>query len=174
MGGIDNLIEAFPVHLKASDVGVLGVIVDADTNCKGHWDALCHSLSVAGHAKTPKAPLPAGIILESPEDTLLPRVGIWIMPNNQLAGMLEDFLAFLVPQESPLWAHVQSSIANIPAGERRFTERAESKALIHTWLAWQEEPGKPLGTSITARYLDPDRPEADAFVDWLSALFFSA
>src|SRR5436190_24268592 len=29
-----------------------------------------------------------------------------------------------------------------------------SKALIHTWLAWQEKPGRPLGLAITARYFD--------------------
>jgi hypothetical protein len=58
---------------------------------------------------------------------------------------------------------VQSSVAAIPEAERRFGPLAEPKAIIHTWLAWQKEPGKPLGTAITARFLDPNVAEvADA------------
>ncbi len=44
---------------------------------------------------------------------------------------------------------------------------------MHTWLAWQNKPGRPFGTAITARYLDADVPEATAFVAWLEKLFFS-
>ena len=97
--------------------------------------------------------------------------GIWMMPDNQTKGILEHFLRFLVPQGSRLFEHVESSVATIPEGERRFTKLAEPKALIHTWLAWQEEPGKPLVTAITARYLDPDVPEVDVLVAWLKRLF---
>ncbi len=42
---------------------------------------------------------------------------------------------------------------------------------MRTWLAWQEEPGKPFGTAITARYLDADAPPAKALVDWMRRLF---
>jgi len=63
-------------------------------------------------------------------------------------------------------------VAAIPADERRFSQLAQPKALIHTWLAWQEEPGKPLGTAITARYLDPDVAQVDVLVSWLNRLYF--
>jgi hypothetical protein len=46
-----------------------------------------------------------------------------------------------------------------------------SKANIHTWLAWQEEPGKPMGQAITAKYLNPKSKQAELFVNWLRALF---
>ena len=103
---------------------------------------------------------------------MLPRVGVWIMPDNQTKGILEDFLRFLVPAGSPLFDHVKSSVEAIPEGERRFSQLAEPKAIIHTWLAWQGEPGKPLGTAITARYLDPDVAQVDVLVSWLNRLFF--
>ena len=48
----------------------------------------------------------------------------------------------------------------------------EPKAVIHTWLAWQKEPGRPFGTAITARFLDPNVPEVDVLVAWLKRLFF--
>jgi len=99
-------------------------------------------------------------------------VGIWIMPDNQTNGILENFLRFLVPADSPLFEHVRSSVARIPAGERRFSQLAEPKAIIHTWLAWQEEPGRPLGTAITARYLDHEVAQVDILVSWLNRLFF--
>ena len=60
-----------------------------------------------------------------------------------------------------------------PAGEQRFSDAAKPKAVIHTWLAWQKEPGKPMGTAITARFLDPDAPQVDTLIQWLQRLYFS-
>ena len=110
--------------------------------------------------------------LDPPAGTYLPRLGVWIMPNNQTSGILEDFLRFLVPQPNVLFDHAKVSVAAIPEGERRFKQLDEPKAVIHTWLAWQEEPGRPFGKAITARFLDPDVPEVDVLVAWLKRLFF--
>ena len=55
---------------------------------------------------------------------LLPRFGVWLMPDNQSRGILEDFLHFLVPAGSQLFEHVKSSVATIPANERRFSQLA--------------------------------------------------
>ena len=93
------------------------------------------------------------------------------MPNNQTSGILEDFLRFLVPQPNILFDHAKASVAAIPEGERRFKQLDEPKAVIHTWLAWQEEPGRPFGTAITARFLDPNVPEVDVLAAWLKRLF---
>ena len=93
------------------------------------------------------------------------------MPDNRATGILEDFLLFLVPSGSHLMEHVNTSISAIPASERRFRTIDEPKAVVHTWLAWQSEPGRPLGTAITARYLDPNVAQVDVFVTWLQELF---
>lgn len=45
------------------------------------------------------------------------------------------------------------------------------KAEIHTWLAWQKEPGKPLGQAITARYLNPNAPDAQQLIAWIRRVF---
>lgn len=94
------------------------------------------------------------------------------MPDNQTKGILEDFLHFLVPTGSLLFSHVKSSVAGVPEGERRFSQLDQPKAIIHTWLAWQKEPGKPLGTAITAKFLDPNVAQVDVLVAWLKGLFF--
>ena len=172
-GGVNQLLESIPVRLKASEDGdIVGVVIDADTDINARWHSLRDRLIGVGYENLPDQPTHDGTILDPPAATLLPRLGIWIMPNNQTKGILEDFLHFLVPQGSTLFDHVQSSVATIPEGNRRFSELAEPKAIIHTWLAWQHEPGKPLGTAITAHFLDPNVAEVDVLVSWLNRLFF--
>lgn len=109
--------------------------------------------------------------MEPPADKLLPRVGIWIIPDNRTPGILEDFLRFLVPPESRLYAHVQASVDSITEGGQRFKVLDKPKTLIHTWLAWQEKPGKLLGTAITARSLDPNCPPVDNLIAWPQRLY---
>ncbi len=171
-GSVLHLLEHFPIRLKESDVEAVGVVIDADTDVEARWRSLRDRLTRAGYQGVPTNPLPTGTILAPPPVSLLPRVGIWIMPDNQNRGILEDFLQFLVPSGSKLFGHVKSSVTTIPDGERRFSQLAEPKAIIHTWLAWQREPGKPLGTAITAKFLDANVAQVDVLVAWLKALFF--
>jgi hypothetical protein len=91
------------------------------------------------------------------------------MPDNELEGILEDFVAFLVPTGDSLWPYAKECVQQIP--DRRFGLHQQSKADIHTWLAWQAEPGRPLGLAIQSRYLDPNAPHAQKLVGWLRRLF---
>ena len=171
-GGVSALLESVPVRLRASEDGdTIGIVIDADTDIVARWEGLRTRLTEIGYTAVPKRPSAEGTVVDPPEGELLPRVGIWIMPNNQTKGILEDFLRFLVPDGSKLFEHVTNSLATIPEGERRFREADVSKAQIHTWLAWQEDPGRAMGTAISARYLDPNVPEVDVFVAWLERLF---
>lgn len=169
--GIDELLKSFPVHLKGSDIRALGAVVDADTNLINRWQSLRDRLVDAGYDNVPTEPDAAGTVIDAPPMSLLPRVGIWLMPDNTTTGILEDFLRYLVPPESALFPHVEASVNSIPKDETRFTSLAKPKALIHTWLAWQDEPGRPLGQSITAHFLKHDVPQVDVFVAWLQKLY---
>ncbi len=171
-GSVNQLLENFPVRLKESEIEVLGIVLDADTDLAGRWDSMKHRLQQAGYEAVPDQPAADGTILPPPPNKLLPRFGVWLMPDNQNRGILEDFLRFLVPTGSQLFEHVKSSVASIPESERRFSQLAEPKAIIHTWLAWQEEPGKPLGIAITAKFLDPKVAQVDILVAWLKRLYF--
>ena len=172
-GGVDNLLESFPLRLKLGhESDSFGVVIDADIDLSARWRAIRNPLVGLGYTGVPDDPMAEGTILDSPRGSLLPRVGIWIMPNNQTPGILEDFLRFLVPAESALFEHVTASVAAIPTENRLFTQVTEPKAVMHTWLAWQAEPGRPLGTAITARYLDPTVAHANTLVSWLRRLFF--
>ena len=172
LGGDNPLLEHIPVRLRASqeEGDVVGVVIDADTDLDARWQSIRDALIGVGYRHVPAQPDPSGTILEPPGGSVLPRVGVWIMPDNQGTGNLETFLRFLIPQPSALFDHVKASVDSIP--EQRFIQNDKLKAIIHTWLAWQEEPGKPYGTAITARFLDPAVPQVDVLVSWVRRLFF--
>ena len=162
------LLVTLPVRLKASDLERLGIVVDANTDIEARWQALRNILVKSGYANVPTAPDSGGAIIKQDER---PVVGVWLMPDNKLAGMLEDFIKFLVPQGDSLLKRAKDCVERIPEQDRRFPPERQSKAEIHTWLAWQEEPGKPLGQAITARYLDADAPHAQQLMEWIRQLF---
>jgi hypothetical protein len=169
--GWAELLEAIPVRLKESDVEAVGIILDADTSVASRWDSIRSRLSSAGYAP-PRQPDPQGLVLHPPPNTILPRVGAWLMPNNTVPGKLEDFLRCLVPHSSALFAYTETAVNGIPENLRLFKPADQPKALIHTWLAWQSEPGRPLGQSITAGFLEHTVAEVDILVGWLQRLFF--
>jgi len=56
-------------------------------------------------------------------------------------------------------------------GRTSFIDNHHSKAVVHTFLAWQDEPGMPLGQAITAKALDGNKPLAHNFSEFLKNLF---
>lgn len=148
----------------------IGIVLDADNpNLAGKWQSLKDKLSKAGYS-VPGNPDPKGTIVEA-EDK--PKIGIWLMPNNQLDGKLEDFCAELANQDALNYA--RECVAT--AKERSFTtfkSEHKSKADIHTYLAWQDEPGNPLGLAITATALDAKHPLAKDLANFLEKLFDGA
>lgn len=169
---VENLLESIPVRLKAAyDGDIVGIVLDADESLTNRWAAVRQHLLKLSYANVPITPANFGLIIDPPDESLLPRVGVWLMPDNQLNGMLEDFLALLVPASAPLFDRIKRTVDDIPDTERLFSLTARSKVLIHTWLAWQKDPGLPFGTAITARFLDPLHTEADKFVAWLRQLY---
>jgi hypothetical protein len=167
-GGFENLHSRLSRRLKpGTDLERFGIVVDANSHIDRRWQSIKDVLKNAGYEALPDNPDPSGTIVEH---EILPRVGIWIMPDNRLPGALEDYLAFLVPAGDALFERSKRCVDEIPPEERRFTDAHRSKALIHTWLAWQKEPGKPLGQAVTV-YLETDGPDVTLFLDWLTRLF---
>lgn len=94
------------------------------------------------------------------------------MPNNDTAGMLEDFLAVLIPKGDQLLPIVLTTLDHIEERNLNiYRPEHKSKAVIHTWLAWQENPGTPMGQSITKRYLTTDNEICRRLIEWLTVLF---
>ena len=99
------------------------------------------------------------------------RVGVWLMPDNRRIGALEDFLQDLIDDSDVLLPHARESTAKAKARGARFPEKDSVKALVHAWLAWQEEPGRPYGVAIKSRYLRDDSDAAERFVAWFGRVF---
>ena len=167
-GSVSQLLDELSTELDESDLETMGIVVDADTDLPGRWRSLSDRLQQYGYNPLPVAPVAEGTIIR---DEGLPIVGIWVMPDNQLRGMMEDFAALLIPNGDTLWPYAQQCVANIAPEDRKFSSYHTTKAAIHTWLAWCEKPGTPVGTAINNRYLDADAPQAIAFITWIRRLF---
>jgi hypothetical protein len=167
-GGVENVLKVLPVHLKGSGIDAIGVMLDADIEINSRWIQLKSILEKAGYLAVPDRPIQGGAVISH---EVLPKIGVWLMPDNTLPGMLEDFVACLVPPGDRVLPFAKSAVAEPARIPAPFNINHKTKAEIHTWLAWQDDPGTPLGLAITKRYLDPDAESAITFLDWLHRLF---
>ena len=149
--GIEELLASLPIKLKEENLQTLGVVVDADLDAIARWQAVISKLQAFGYQDIPKAPVKNGWIDLQLEK---PKIGVWLMPNNQLPGMLEDFVKYLIPVEDKLQERVEAILNEIEQeGLNPYSLIHHQKAFIYTWLAWQKKPGMPMGQAITAKAL---------------------
>ena len=166
--GIDKLFEKIPVYLKKSGIKAIGIVIDADTDLNKQTKKMKNILNNNGFGSSVNINK-QGLIIQRLDKV---KIGVWIMPNNETEGMLEDFIKFLVPEDDKLSPFIDSTLDKIESkGIVKFKKIHKSKAFIHTWLAWQKKPGVPMGTAITSRFLDPNVPECKYFIKWLKNLF---
>ncbi len=169
--GIEVLLADLPYKLRQENLETLGIVVDADRDLEARWRAIRDRLNGCGYDNIPQIPPLEGWVLPS-INPFLPRVGVWLMPDNRLPGILEDFVAQLIPPEDRLFPKAEAILEEIESTQlNRYSVVQHPKALIHTWLAWQETPGMPMGQAITARVLLSNSPIAQMFVGWLNYLF---
>jgi len=170
-GGVDKLLAAIPRWLLTSDLERLAIVLDADD--KGperRWEQIRGQLLRAKHEKVSKD-LPGNKTIELSLRAQTPRsvrFSAWIMPDNESKGMLEDFVAKLMPEDDRMKPFVDGFINSIPEDKWLFKKPHRAKAWIRSWLAVQKEPGTPMGQAITARYLDTDREIVDSFLNWIN------
>jgi hypothetical protein len=165
-GGIDKLIESLPVRLKGSNLERLAVVVDADDRIDATWDRIRAAVNKARMGDLPAQPVATGTTVELSSGI---RFGAWVMPDNRIQGMLETFLAYLIPATDVLLPVVDTFLDRIPASQRLFSDAHHPKARMHTWLAVQKEPGLPFGTAITATFLDPHSTAVGPFLSWIGS-----
>lgn len=166
MEGISNLLSALPAYLKSSERAI-GVVVDADLNTSSRWQAVANRARDSGYRDVPQRPSATGTILFSEGR---PRLGIWLMPNNEAPGTIEEFVQLLMPEGDDLWPLARNFVSEVPHNLRRFRTEDTPKAEIHTWLALQPEPGTRMGAAITKRYLDGSAVAAESFVAFVQRL----
>lgn len=155
-------------ELKASGLEVLGIIADANDNMERRWESL-RNRCIRSFPDLPSELPSTGLIYEN--ETGL-KLGVWLMPDNRSHGMMETFLTYLVPDDSnPVLKYAESARDEARALGAPYKDVHADKAKIHTWLAWQDPPGRPLHNAVMERLLDPCSPNAAAFVRWFRSLF---
>ena len=166
-GGVTGVIESIRDEARVLGRQALGILVDANNDLSARWQSISDRLASLD-IQTPSTPHPNGLIIAATGD--MPRVGIWLMPDNQSLGELEDFVAQMIPDSDPVWPLSQDYIGRIPEEHREFADNKASTAEVYAWLATREDP-RQMGAAIGARDLDVDNELCTRFTDWLDRLF---
>jgi hypothetical protein len=167
--GITNILAPgfIETTLKASGVTAVGIVVDANGDPMSRWHQVRDRLAASY----------SGFPLELPVNGAIhaiankPRVGVWVMPDNVRAGMLETLLLALRVGDQPLHDHARDATSQARILGAPFRDTHREKAELHAWLAWQDPPGRQLHDAVRARALLPAPPVTDAFVAWFRELF---
>lgn len=179
-GGNSHLFRDIPLRLRRVAHKAVGYVFDADegnpekeqtgSGLERTWqhvrEQIRHSEAVGS--------VPSKIDLNgyrAKHQETETRIGVWLMPDNVRDGKLEDFIRDLMAGDDSLIAHADASSrsAKVDHGAT-FPEKDFKKAVIETWLAWQEEPGMTYGTAFQKRQLLSDADLAQRFVNWVKWL----
>ena len=167
--GVDSLLQGLPTAASAP-YDRLGIVADMDDpRDQDRWAQIQGRLRSKG-VVVPDAPSPEGTIFPGLQGASS-RIGVWLMPDNRSGGVLEHFLSTLIPAGDPCASHAQEVTTRARELGAPLAEKDHAKGVIHTWLAWQADPGVPFGVALTKRYLRGDSPDAVRFVTWFKRLF---
>ncbi|WP_013324587.1 DUF3226 domain-containing protein [Gloeothece verrucosa] len=172
--GVEKLLEPKQIstQFKPPRVTALGIMVDADDNPLGRWQKI-RDVCLPTIPDFPQDLPDTGLIHQIQEGLNQgKKIGVWMMPDNRMQGMLETFLAYLIPTENePLWTYTQTVIQEAKNLGATFIENHTDKAKIHTWLAWQNPPGRQLHNAVMERILNPNHPKSQIFINWFKTLY---
>src|SRR6266700_896940 len=76
--------------------------LDAELDLKARWISLRYKLIKSGYSRVPIDPQQSGTIIQQDGR---PIVGTWLMPDNRVSGMLEDFVSLLRPTRRFVMVH---------------------------------------------------------------------
>ena len=183
-GSDDKVLDSLASRIVSTRPGqrILGLILDADIEGLRPDQVIQSRLDQLVARVETYYPVPAvfperGLILDPlasrPEADRLPRLGVWLMPNNKAYGMFEDLLMGSLSDQAAAYTTtvVKQSKAD---GIARFRDVHLSKAVIRTYLAWQDPPDvQYLGLAIKRGAFENIEAECKQFVQWLEQLFGS-
>lgn len=166
---VDNAIDQLGVLALDDRLLALGIAVDANESPGLRWRRIVEELHSVG-IRLPKNPEPDGTIVEGKGH--LPRVGVWMLPNNCSRGELEDLVGMMIADNDPIWPLANAYIDGIPSKDRPFdsTKTKVNKAKVYAWLATRKKPGL-IGKAIGSEALDKGVDDVRTLSRWLAGLF---
>lgn len=175
VGHFPKLINLLIKSLKANQIQNLGIVADADYVSGGgfqdRWKHLTTCLKQHGYhipSNPPKLRC-LGSIFRHPD---LPPIGLWLMPDHESNGMLEDLICRTVKkdiEQDKLLKTAQKCLKQLPV--RLFSTYHKTKATVYTWLAWQKRPGQTLDVTINGNLINLESSEMQGFIKWLNNVY---
>lgn len=183
MKGLSNLLADMNNEIRSRDI--VGVIVDADRDDESsqhadavasRWREIADKIEEIGIAVPPERA--DGVVIHGKPDgaSRLARVGIWVMPDNEQPGELENFVDTMISPDDParLLAkdYIDRALTEISLDDDigRLREGKRLRGEVHAWLATRRRP-RHLGAAIEAAYLNTDGELCRRFTAWLRDLF---
>ena len=164
-----EVLKAMRTATKASTDRAVAFVLDTDRLLADRWKSVCDRLDNL-QLQLPAAMPEDGFVQLSPVNNA--NIGVWIMPDNRTdGGQLEDLIRTLVPAQDTLLPHAQASTTAAQNLGAKFPAKNFRKALLHTWLSWQEKPGNSYGLAIKAEYFLHESDAAAKFVRWFKSVF---
>ena len=163
--GAGNVLKSIRLEVMGPNRTAVGFVLDADDSVDNVWRSISKRLAREG-IPLPKNPEPGGTIVEGNAR----RIGIWLMPDNQSPGELEDFVGHMIPDCDPVWPLARGYIGKIPQEHRKFAQKKTIRAEVLAWLATREDPGL-MGAAIGRHDLSTRGPLCSQFSRWLEKLF---
>ena len=162
----NKLLAKLDALLRENNKNIIGVILDADNNVDARYREIKDK--VKGFYILPKN-MPKGGLVHTEKGR--PKLGVWIMPNNQDNGALEEFYLTLATDiDTDFIDNVITQAENKKLTS--FKSQHRKKVIMHTYFSWQDSPGSPLHASINKIALDNNQNIAKAFSAWLVQLFY--
>ena len=158
-GNLLNYLREFSVRPGHQSVVSLGITRDADTGMAQVFQSIC---TLLGNNRLP-VPIAAGQIAAGS-----PRVGVFVLPDNQRDGMLEDLCLDAVQTDGAI-----ACVNDFFQCVSRNTSRQPSpmaKARVHAWLASQDDPDLRLGEAAQRRWWPWTNPSFQPLIQFLQAL----
>jgi hypothetical protein len=165
-GGEPEVLSEAEVALKS--LQAVGIVIDADGDPTSRWVRYREAFRRLS-LELPDALPREGLVVPGlrPGTTL----ALWQMPDNDTAGILEDFIATLVPNDDPCWTFADEAVSTARSFGAPLRPIDQTKGQLHTWLSWRNPPGLSIGSAIKAKILSDDSPLALSFVKWFRTAF---
>jgi hypothetical protein len=169
---LHDRLNALPVRDRQRRLKVLGIVCDADNDDgptsfgRVRDDLLNTGYSLPGApAQLVRGPWAGGSELS---------VGVFVMPNNQITGALEDLCLSAIDGD-PTLPCVDEFLACVStSGVVTWRPQDRSKARLNSWLASRSDPTLLLGYAMNANEIDRSHPAFGPIRQFLADLAAAA